>query len=90
MQKARKQQTDKKVKKKKKVDVTEPRLTKSEKRKLKLKVKKEKKLMSKVDDFDKYKDNVKFGEVVHKPPTLPLPKKGGEKVVARVRKRDIN
>lgn len=88
MKKARKDGT-KKIKKKPKKNITEPRLTKAEKRKLKLKVKKETKLMGKVDGFDKYKDNVKFGEIVHAPPSLALPKKGADILAARVRKINL-
>lgn len=88
MRKARKE-TGKKVKKKSKKSVSaEPRLTKSEKRKVKLKVKKEQKLLGKVDDFDKFKDVVKFGEIVHQPPSLTLPKKRVTKLAAKVRKND--
>lgn len=84
MHKARKE-GDKNVKKKRKQKNNEVRLTKAEKRKLKLKEKKEKKLLGKVDEFDRYKDNVKFGEIVHAPPSLKLPKKGGDKLIPRVR-----
>ena len=52
----------------------EPHLTKSQKKSLKLKEKKLKKAKSTDDDFKKY-DHVKFGDVVHAPPSLPLPKK---------------
>lgn len=83
MQKARKAK-DKKVKKPKKKIAIEPRLTKTEKRKLKLKEKKEKKLKGKANDFDSYKDSVKFGEIVHEPPNLVLPKKADTKLVPRV------
>lgn len=34
-----------------------------------------KKKENNMDEFKNYKDDVKFGEVVHAPPTLPLPKK---------------
>lgn len=88
MRKARKED-GKKIKKKPKKTVTEPRLTKAEKRKLKLKVKKEKKLLGKVDDFDKYKDTVKFGEIAHAPPSLAVPKKLATKLVAKVRRKLI-
>lgn len=83
MRKARKEKL-KPAKKIVKKIITEPRLTKAEKRKRKLKEKKEKKLQGEVNDFDKYKDNVKFGEIVHAPPNLVLPKKGAKTLVARV------
>lgn len=83
MRKARKEKGKPQKKTVKKV-TTEPRLTKAEKRKQKLKEKKEKKLQGQVNDFDKYKDNVKFGEIVHEPPNLILPKKGAKALAARV------
>ncbi|KAJ8959027.1 hypothetical protein NQ318_022281 [Aromia moschata] len=51
-----------------------PKLTKSQKWQLKKKEKKMKK-SSKVNEFEKYQDQVKFGEIVHAPPTLVAPKK---------------
>lgn len=83
MQKMRKD-SKKKVIKKPKNGVIELRLTKAEKRKNKLKEKKERKSLEKIDDFDSYKDSVEFGEIVHAPPSLLLPKKGSKKVAARV------
>lgn len=89
MQKARKNKS-KTVKKTVKKDEGAPtRLTKVEKRKEKLKQKKEKKLKRNVDEFEKYKDSVKFGETVHAPPNLMLPKKGAHKIVPRVRKSQL-
>ncbi|KAF5280032.1 hypothetical protein FQR65_LT03287 [Abscondita terminalis] len=52
------------------------RLTKSQKRQKKLAEKKEKKTLEKQLDDYVVKDHVKFGEVVHAPPTLSIPRKG--------------
>ncbi|KOC69361.1 Coiled-coil domain-containing protein 137 [Habropoda laboriosa] len=60
------------IKKKKKKTTEEPKMTKAEKRKEKLKLKKQKQLEEKIDDFDSFKDQVKFGEVVHEPPQLQV------------------
>lgn len=64
-----------KGKKKKKVD--EPKLTKSQKKQRKLVEKKAKKIEMKAADadFDDYKDSVGFGDIVHAPPVLNVPKK---------------
>ncbi|CAD1469749.1 unnamed protein product, partial [Heterotrigona itama] len=59
-------------KKKKKKDTDEPKMTKSEKRKEKLKLKKQKQIEKRVDEFNNFKDQVKFGEVVHEPPQLKI------------------
>lgn len=85
LMKSARKEGDKKVKRKPLNKIGEPRLPKTERRKLKLKEKKQKKLKAKVDEFDKYKDNVKFGEIVHEPPNLSPLKKGGERVAPRVR-----
>lgn len=77
MRKARKQKCKRK---KEKV----PELTKAERRKKKLQVKKEKKMENDIDEFKCFKDEVKFGEVVHQPPNLMIPKKGEAKIVPRV------
>lgn len=69
VKKARK---DKKPKKKKRANVA-PKLTKSEKRKLKLMEKKQRKENDNID-FETRKDEIKFGETVHEPPTLILPR----------------
>lgn len=61
-------------KKKKKKDEG-PRLTKSQKRRAKLLEKKKRKMGEKVDEFDRFQDKIKFGEQVHEPPTLVVPKK---------------
>ncbi|RZB40903.1 coiled-coil domain-containing protein 137 [Asbolus verrucosus] len=77
-------------KKKKKGKGDEARLTKSQKRQLKLAEKKKKKLESKVDEFEKFRDKVKFGEQVHAPPTLTLPKRvTATNVAPRPGKRDL-
>lgn len=76
LQEARKEKKQKGKKKKKKVD-SEPRLTKAQKRNVKLKEKKQNKLENNIDEFERYTDSVKFGEVAHAPPTLVLPKKAG-------------
>ena len=57
-------------KKKKKKD--EAKMTKSEKRKGKLKLKKQKQMKERVDEFNNFKDQVKFGEVAHEPPQLKV------------------
>lgn len=82
LRKARKEQKQKGKKKKvsKKMD-EKPKLTKAQKRKAKLQEKKQHKLESNIDEFEKYKDNVKFGEVTHAPPTLVLPKKVNKSIL---------
>lgn len=72
MGKARKQK-DKSKKKKK--EPTEPKLTKYQKKREKLKAKKQSRLLSNTDEFERYKDSVKFGEVAHAPPSLVAPRK---------------
>jgi len=59
--------------KKRKAETAEPHLTKSQKRQRKLTERKQKKAARK--DWDVHKDVVKFGEVVHAPPTLSAPKR---------------
>ena len=59
-------------KKKKKKDTVEPKMTKSEKKKEKLKLKKQKQMEEKVDEFNSFKDQIKFGEVAHEPPQLKV------------------
>ncbi|OAD53393.1 hypothetical protein WN48_10271 [Eufriesea mexicana] len=59
-------------KKKKKKDMDKPKMTKAEKKKQKLKLKKQKQMEEKTDDFDSFKDEVQFGEVVHEPPQLKI------------------
>lgn len=71
--KAKKEKGDKKKKKKKKTD-DGPKLTKSQKWQKK-KDEKKKKNQEKIRDFDDYKDEVKFGEIAHAPPTLVAPRK---------------
>lgn len=66
---------EKGIKKKKKKKKVVPKLTKAEKRKKRIEAKKQLKQGVDIDGFSKYKDNVKFGEIVHCPPTLELPKK---------------
>lgn len=72
MKKLKKEQKNKS--KKKKATEEKPRLTKSQKRSLKLKEKKQKKAENNFT-FDTQKDEVRFGEVVHEPPTLVAPRK---------------
>ncbi|KAF3428332.1 hypothetical protein E2986_03062 [Frieseomelitta varia] len=57
-------------KKKKKKETDEPKMTKSEKRKGKLILKKQKQMQERVDEFNNFKDQVRFGEVAHEPPQL--------------------
>lgn len=64
-----------KKKKKNKLASNEPRLTKSQKWQKKLNERKQRAAMSKADEFGDFRDNVKFGEVVHAPPTLQAPRK---------------
>ncbi|XP_076752826.1 coiled-coil domain-containing protein 137 [Xylocopa sonorina] len=68
----------KNIRKKKKKNNDEPRMTKAEKRKEKLKLKKQKQVEEKVDEFDRFKDQVKFGEVVHEPPQLKVRPKNAD------------
>ncbi|KAK4874950.1 hypothetical protein RN001_014310 [Aquatica leii] len=54
------------------------RLTKSQKRQKKLTEKKEKRILEKRLDNHVVKDHVKFGEVVHAPPTLSMPRRASK------------
>lgn len=81
IKKIKKEKKEKKMKKKKLKDNKDggkddlPRLTKSQKWALKKKQKKLKKKSQNFDEFQNYKDEVKFGETVHAPPTLVTPRK---------------
>lgn len=66
--------------KKKKKDTDEPKMSKSEKRREKLKSRKQKQMEEKVDEFDTFKDQVKFGEVVHEPPQLKVRPKHADNI----------
>lgn len=76
-EKKRKQKEEKGLKKKKKSKdkVETVKLSKWQKRNKKLKEKQEKREFKNIDEFREYKDQVKFGEIVHAPPTLTQPKK---------------
>ncbi len=80
-------------KKKRKVveEPIEPKLTSLQKLKLKKQAKKEKKNEEKIKEFQEYQHEViKFGETVHAPPTLVLPRKAAKvDTVARPGKRDL-
>lgn len=65
-----------KKQKKGKKKTNKPTLTKSQKRQLKLKERKEKKLLA--QDIEVTRDEVKFGEIVHAPPTLSFPRKAAK------------
>ncbi|XP_060827167.1 coiled-coil domain-containing protein 137 [Bombus pascuorum] len=67
-------------KKKKEKDTDKPKMSKSEKRREKLKSKKQKQMEEKVDEFDSFKDQVKFGEVVHEPPQLKVRPKHADNI----------
>ncbi|XP_067006354.1 coiled-coil domain-containing protein 137 [Anabrus simplex] len=51
------------------------KLTKKERRKIKMMEKRAKMKDKEVDEFDRFKDEVKFGEIVHQPPSLKTPLK---------------
>ncbi|KAI4456688.1 hypothetical protein MML48_8g00000849 [Holotrichia oblita] len=82
---------EKKFKGKKKIqhDSEKSKLTKSQKRQVKLKEKKETKLISNIDEFKTFKDDIKFGEVAHEPPVLPAPRKVTIEDTARPGKRNL-
>ncbi|XP_044732363.1 coiled-coil domain-containing protein 137 [Chrysoperla carnea] len=85
---------DGKVKKKKKIKKKdgEVRLTKAQKRKIKLVERKRKKQElsnSGADEFSKYKDEVKFGEIAHEPPTLKHPKLKININIPRIGNKDL-
>lgn len=69
-----------KKKKKKKNTADAPKMSKSEKRKEKLKLKKQKQLEENVDEFDRFKDRVEFGEIVHEPPQLNVRPKNADAI----------
>ncbi|XP_043257218.1 coiled-coil domain-containing protein 137 isoform X1 [Colletes gigas] len=68
----------KNIKKKKKKDNDEIKLTKSQKKKEKLQLKKERKKAEGTDEFENFKDQVKFGEVNHEPPRLKVKPKAAD------------
>ncbi|XP_076235511.1 coiled-coil domain-containing protein 137 [Calliopsis andreniformis] len=70
----------KNIKKKKKQKGNEIKLTKSQKRQEKLRLKKEKKQQKEMDEFKNFKDEIKFGEVVHEPPELKTRPKAADSV----------
>lgn len=72
--KSKEEQKGKKKKKKKEKEGA-VRLSKWQKRKKKLNDKKERKEMENVDEFKQYKDEVKFGEIAHVPPSLVAPRR---------------
>jgi hypothetical protein len=66
--------------KKQKKKGAERKSRKSEQRKWKLEEMKKAKLEKNQDDFERFQDNVKFGETVHAPPTIKtLPKRADSK-----------
>lgn len=74
-----KEEKNKKKKKKKSKGGEEKEiLTKSQKRRVKLVEKKKKKLEKADNEWDKFQDKVQFGEQVHAPPSLTLPKRNIE------------
>lgn len=76
----------KKKKKKKKETSEPPRLTKSQKWQKKITERKQRAATNKLDEFQNFRDTVKFGEVVHAPPTLKTPRKAEQlKSAPRVR-----
>lgn len=66
--------------KKKNSDINKVKMTKTEKKKEKLKLKKEKQMEEKLDEFDNFKDQVEFGEVVHEPPQLKIKPKNANAI----------
>lgn len=92
LKKIRKEKKEKKNKKKSNKNNAEdtPRLTKSQKWSLKKKQKKLKRKAQNIDDFQKFKDEVRFGETVHGPPTLVAPRKAEKfQSTPRVSYKDI-
>lgn len=82
------------VKKKRKSDTkkpAEPKLTSLQKLKLKKQAKKQQKNDEKVKEFQEYQqEEIKFGEIVHAPPQLVVPRKAEKNVtVPRPGKRDL-
>ncbi|CAG9860729.1 unnamed protein product [Phyllotreta striolata] len=79
MKQARKKEKAKekgiKKKKKPKTDQVPIKLSKWQKRKKKLNEKEQNKEMRNIDEFKQYKDNVKFGETAHAPPSLVAPRR---------------
>lgn len=77
MKKLKREKQGKKKKGKKSKGVEQPKLTKSQKWALKLKQKKTRKRNDQDQErsFVPLKESVKFGEVVHAPPSLTVPKK---------------
>jgi hypothetical protein len=66
--------------KKLKKRVAETKPNKNERKKQKLKEIKQAKLEKNEDDFERFQDKVKFGEIVHAPPTFKtLPRKADSK-----------
>lgn len=77
-------------KKKKKTQSELPVMTKAQKRKEKLKLKKQKKQTEERDEFEDFKDEVKFGEIVHAPPQLKTkPNKADPATSSKPGKKDL-
>ncbi|XP_053982101.1 coiled-coil domain-containing protein 137 isoform X1 [Hylaeus volcanicus] len=80
----------KNIKKKKKKDSDEVKMTKSQKRKEKLQLKKETKQENGVDEFENFKDQIKFGEVAHEPPQFKIrPKAADSTMSTKPGKKDL-
>lgn len=75
LRKVKKEKSEKKTKKKKTTDNETPKLTKSQKWQKKKTEKKRQKKLKSAEGFEPVKDTIKFGEIVHAPPTLTAPKK---------------
>ncbi|KAF7996891.1 hypothetical protein HCN44_002537 [Aphidius gifuensis] len=76
-------------KKKKKKNILEPKLTKSQKKKVRLNSKKEKKLQDNIDEFKNYKDDIKFGEIAHAPPDIKVRPKKTENMTTKPSKKGL-
>lgn len=71
-------------KKKKKKTTTEPKLSKGQKRVRKLEMKKAAKLQDSIDEFKEFREDIKFGDIVHGPPDLKIKPARIEKLKTKV------
>ncbi|XP_015111269.1 coiled-coil domain-containing protein 137 [Diachasma alloeum] len=74
---------------KKKRTTTEPKLSKSQKRMRKLEMKKASKLQENIDEFKQFREDIKFGDIVHAPPDLKVKPARIEKLKTKSGKPDL-
>ncbi|XP_063994445.1 coiled-coil domain-containing protein 137 [Diachasmimorpha longicaudata] len=74
---------------KKKKKTTEIKLSKSQKRMKKLELKKASKLQENIDEFKQFREDIKFGDIVHAPPDLKIKPARIEKLKTKPGRPDL-